>query len=128
MNDSRKKHWEKIYTEKLPQEVSWFQKEPTISLKIIQQFSDNNARIIDVGGGASVLVDHLLKLGYANIAVLDISGKAIEIVKNRLADKAERIEWYENDITQFVPLHAYDIWHDRAVFHFLVDKNLEMPT
>ncbi|MHB1949691.1 MAG: 50S ribosomal protein L11 methyltransferase, partial [Gammaproteobacteria bacterium] len=89
--NTSKQHWEKIYSEKLPQEVSWFQKTPAISLNIIQKISDNKARIIDVGGGASVLVDHLLKLGYSSITVLDISGKAIEHAKKRLADQAEKI-------------------------------------
>ncbi|HAT4425625.1 class I SAM-dependent methyltransferase [Legionella pneumophila serogroup 1] len=119
--ENTKIHWESIYTEKLPQNVSWYQQEPTISLKIIRCFSDKNARIIDVGGGASILVDHLLKSGYSNLAVLDISGQAIEHVKNRLSDQATTIEWFEKDITAFIPPHTYDIWHDRAVFHFLTD-------
>ena len=102
-NDSTKFHWENIYTQKLPQDVSWFQKEPAISLKIIQRISDKNARIIDVGGGASVLVDHLLKLGYSNLAVLDISGKAIEHAKKRLHDQAIKVKWFEKDITEFIP-------------------------
>ena len=123
MDKSRgKQHWENIYKDKSPQEVSWFQNEPVISLKIIQSISNKNARIIDVGGGASTLVDHLLKLGYVNLAVLDISGKAIEIVKNRLAAQASMVELHVDDITQFTPPHTYDIWHDRAVFHFLTDK------
>ena len=119
--ENTKSHWENIYTEKLPQDVSWYQQEPIISLEIIQRFGDKNARIIDVGGGESVLVDRLLKEGYSNLAVLDISGKAIEYVKKRLSDQASKIEWFEKNITEFVPLHAYDIWHDRAVFHFLTD-------
>ncbi len=93
-----------------------------MSLNIIQRIRNDNAKIIDVGGGASVLADFLLDLGYSNIAVLDISDKAILHAKKRLADKAARIEWYVKDITEFVPLHPYDIWHDRAVFHFLIDK------
>lgn len=120
--DKSKEHWEKIYAEKKPQQVSWFQIEPTISLQIIKNISDHNSRIIDVGGGESVLVDDLITLGYSNIAVLDISGRAISHVKNRLQDKAKNIEWYEKDITQFIPLHVYDIWHDRAVFHFLINQ------
>src|SRR3990167_216046 len=118
-NDVSKQHWENIYTNKSVQDVSWFQAEPTISLNIIQNISDNKAQIIDVGSGTSTLVDHLLKLGYTNLAALDISGKAIEIVKKRLLHHANKVEWYENDITEFTPLHTYDIWHDRAVFHFL---------
>ncbi|HAT1926169.1 TPA: class I SAM-dependent methyltransferase [Legionella pneumophila] len=119
--NNTKSHWQSIYTEKLPQDVSWFQQEPTISLKLIQRFCDKNAQIIDVGGGASVLVDHLLKLGYSNLAVLDISGKAIEHAKKRLHDQAIKVKWFEKDITEFIPPHTYDIWHDRAVFHFLTD-------
>lgn len=119
--ENTKTHWESIYAEKLPQDVSWYQQEPTIALKIIRHFSDKNARIIDVGGGASVLVDHLLKSGYSKLAVLDISGKAIEHTKNRLPYQATTIEWFEKDITEFIPPHTYDIWHDRAVFHFLTD-------
>lgn len=119
--EHNKLHWENIYTKKLPQEVSWYQQEPTISLEIIQNFSDKNARIIDIGGGMSVLIDHLLGAGYSNLALLDISNKAIEHVKKRLSDQASQIEWFEKDITEFVPPHPYDIWHDRAVFHFLTD-------
>lgn len=119
--ENTKLHWENIYTEKLPQEVSWYQQEPTVSLEIIRHFSDKSARIIDIGGGVSVLIDHLLKRGYSNLALLDISAKALEHVKNRLSDQAAKIEWFEKDITEFVPPHTYDIWHDRAVFHFLTD-------
>lgn len=120
--ESSKEHWEKIYSEKLPQEVSWYQSEPTISLQIIENIGDRNSRIIDVGAGESVLVDNLIDLGYLNISVLDISAKAIDLVKQRLKEKAKNIEWYEQDITQFIPLHTYDIWHDRAVFHFLTNQ------
>ena len=82
---------------------------------------DHDAPIIDVGGDASVLVDYLYKEGYTNIAVLDISEKALSYAKNRLGDCAQNIEWYENDITQFEPPHQFTLWHDRAVFHFLTD-------
>lgn len=119
--EASKEHWEKIYSEILPQEVSWYQSEPTISLQIIKNISDLNSRIIDVGAGESVLVDYLVDLGYLNLSVLDISGKAIAYVKQRLQEKAKSIEWHEQDITRFIPLHVYDIWHDRAVFHFLTD-------
>ena len=119
--DDTKLHWENIYTEKLAEEVSWYQQEPTVSLEIIQDLSDKNARIIDIGGGLSVLIDHLLKAGYTNLALLDISGKAIRDVKKRLSHQASKVEWFERDITEFAPPHSYDIWHDRAVFHFLTD-------
>lgn len=115
-------YWDDIYIKNRPDEVSWFQKEPDISLKIIQRISNNKTQIIDVGGGASVLTDYLLQLGYSNVAVLDISKKAIDHAKRRLAELAIKVEWHVKDITDFIPSHPYDIWHDRAVFHFLTDK------
>ncbi|CZO60658.1 class I SAM-dependent methyltransferase [Legionella pneumophila serogroup 1] len=121
-NTNSKQHWDGIYTDKSPESVSWFQKEPTLSIKLIQNFGGHQPRIIDVGGGTSSLVDHLLNLGYSQVAVLDISDRAIEYVKKRLADRATQVEWYVNDITRFTPGHAYDIWHDRAVFHFLNEE------
>lgn len=121
MDHISKKHWETVYTEKSPLEVSWFQEEPATSLKIIQSIGTKQARIIDVGGGTSTLVDHLLNLGYGDLAVLDISGNAIDAVKNRLGEQANNVEWFENDVTQCSPPHTYDIWHDRAAFHFLTD-------
>lgn len=120
INNSQE-YWDDVYTKNRPDEVSWFQKEPTISLNLIQKLSNNKAQVIDIGGGASVLADYLLKLGYSNIAVLDISKKAIDHTKTRLVNQAVKVEWYVKDITDFIPSHPYDIWHDRAVFHFLVD-------
>jgi len=120
--ENSKKHWEKVYTQKNPNEVSWFQNEPTVSKKIIQSVSNNLASVIDVGGGASLLVDYLIKLGYTNVAVLDISDKAIQYAKARLGDQANSVEWFVEDITQFTPPHTYNVWHDRAVFHFLIDE------
>ena len=117
-----KQYWNEIYTNNLPEEVSWFQKEPTVSLEIIQRISNKKSRIIDVGGGASTLTSCLLKKGYSHVAVLDISEKAIEYAKEKFADQANKVEWYVDDITSFVSPHPYDIWHDRAVFHFLTDK------
>lgn len=118
----RKDHWEKIYTEKSALEVSWYQKVPTLSLQLIHETKlEKNASIIDVGGGASVLVDNLLNEGYKNLAVLDISLHAINTAKKRLADNAKSVEWFEADVTNFVSPHQFDLWHDRAVFHFLTD-------
>jgi 2-polyprenyl-3-methyl-5-hydroxy-6-metoxy-1,4-benzoquinol methylase len=121
-NLNNKQHWDDIYTNKSPESVSWFQREPTLSIKLIQSFCGLQSRIIDVGGGASLLVDHLLNLGCSKVAVLDVSDRAIEYVKKRLANRATQVEWYVNDITQFTPGHTYDIWHDRAVFHFLNEE------
>lgn len=121
-NTHNKQYWDDIYTNKSSESVSWFQKEPTLSIKLIQSLGNYQSRIIDVGAGASLLVDNLLNLGYSNVAVLDVSERAIEQVKKRLADQVTQVEWYVNDITQFKPAHVYDIWHDRAVFHFLTNE------
>jgi 2-polyprenyl-3-methyl-5-hydroxy-6-metoxy-1,4-benzoquinol methylase len=122
-SDNGKRHWNNVYAGKKPEELSWFQQDSTFSIKIIASIAqDRNAAIIDVGGGASSLVDSLLLLDYLNLSVLDISEKAIEHSKQRLADKAEKVSWYVEDILHFKPSHKYDVWHDRAVFHFLTDK------
>ena len=121
---SRKKHWDRIYTDKTPLEVSWFQEEPLLSLQLIEStVSDHNAAIIDVGGGVSHLVDHLLHKGYSNLAVLDISSSAIEHTKSRLGKQASHVEWFVEDITQFKSPRKFECWHDRAVFHFLTNEN-----
>lgn len=116
-----KQHWENVYSSKQPQEMSWFQAVPFISLTLIKSISDNQARVIDVGAGTSTLVDTLIADGYANLAVLDISGAALDLMKRRLEEKANTVEWHINDIRNFLPPHQYDVWHDRAVFHFLID-------
>ena len=120
---NRKAHWERIYKDKLPTEVSWYQTEPELSLALIGRTRVGpTAPIIDVGGGASVLVDRLLAAGFENLAVLDISGSAIAHARARLGQLADRVEWYETDVTAFAPPHPFQLWHDRAVFHFLTDK------
>lgn len=117
---NRKEHWEKVYSSKKPDEVSWTQETPTLSLDFIQSFQlPKSASIIDVGGGDSRLVDHLLLKGYENLTVLDISKYAIERAKLRLGSQAEKVHWIVSDITEFNPIHTYDCWHDRATFHFL---------
>ncbi len=117
---SNKEHWDKIYTTKQPNEVSWTQEVPETSLGLINDLNlDKNASIIDVGGGDSNLVDHLLQLGYTNLSVLDISKAAIDRAKKRLGEKASNVQWIVSDIVEFTPNKIYDIWHDRAVFHFL---------
>ncbi len=120
---TRRSHWEQIYKAKLPTEVSWHQAYPSMSLKLIYATGIEKAqRFIDVGGGASVLVDRLLEAGFKKLAVLDISASAIEHAKARLGAKADNIEWYEADVTEFEPPHQFELWHDRAVFHFLTDE------
>lgn len=119
----RKDHWENVYLKKSPREVSWYQQEPTRSLSIISGISlPRSAPIIDVGGGASTLVDKLCEDAYTNVSVLDISKSALNLSRKRLADKADRIHWYEEDVTRFKPPHRFALWHDRAVFHFLTSK------
>ena len=123
MNNERKNHWEKIYAEKSPAQVSWTQKEPSTSIDFVNTTSlPMDAPIIDVGGGESHLVDRLIELGYSDITVLDISKNALERCQQRLGKKAEKVEWIVADITQFQPSRSYALWHDRAVFHFLTQK------
>lgn len=123
MSFDRKDHWENVYTKKSPLEVSWYQTHPAISLDLIASTGiDHSARIIDVGAGASVLVDKLLEAGYKDITVLDIASKAMDYAKERLGSRAQKVVWVVADITEFEPSQQYDLWHDRAVFHFLTDK------
>lgn len=117
-----KEHWEEIYGTKTPQEVSWTEKIPATSLNLIVKCQlPKFAKIIDIGGGDSLLVDHLLKAGYTNLTVLDISSKALERAKNRLGKNAEKVKWIVKDIRNFTPVETYDLWHDRAAFHFLTE-------
>ena len=119
-----KLHWDNVYYNKNENEVSWYQKIPKISLDHIKSLNLNlDSKIIDVGAGESRLVDNLLDLGFNNIDVLDISKKSIEKVKNRLGEKSEKINWIVSDINDFVSNNKYDLWHDRAAFHFLKDSS-----
>lgn len=123
MNE-RKQHWETIYREKSPQEVSWYQKEPVLSLALIQQCHiDTEAYIIDVGGGVSTLVDYLLADEYKNIMVLDIAANSLQVSKQRLGSRADEVLWLISDITEFSPPVQVGLWHDRAVFHFLTEPS-----
>ena len=120
----RKNHWENIYNTKELKDVSWFQVRPETSLDFFKQFNvPTTAKIIDIGGGDSLLVDHLLDLGYQDISVLDISESAIERAKIRLGQKANNVKWIVADAATFVPTEQYDFWHDRAAFHFLTEEN-----
>lgn len=119
-----KSHWENIYKTKDTTQVSWFQQHPELSFQFIEQTGvDKAAQIIDVGGGASTLVDDLLANGYENVTVLDISAAALQVAQQRLGSIASKVTWLEADITQAtLPQHFYDLWHDRAVFHFLTNS------
>lgn len=118
----RKQHWEQVYAQKQPTEVSWFQPRPEYSLRLIAAAGvDKSQPIIDMGGGASRLVDNLLDEGYRDISVLDISAAALQHTRARLGGRAAQVSWIEADATAFEPPKSYALWHDRAVFHFLTD-------
>lgn len=119
----RKHHWEQVYETKPADSVSWFQPHAELSLGLIRAVTtDQRSAIIDVGGGASTLVDDLLADGYTDLSVLDLSGAALEVARKRLGEKARHVTWIESDITKAsLARHRFDVWHDRAVFHFLTD-------
>jgi hypothetical protein len=120
MEIQRKNHWETVYSTKQPHEVSWTQAVPQTSLDFIRGFNlPKTAAIIDIGGGDSHLVDCLLAEGYENLTVLDISENALLRAQKRLGNKAQKVRWIVSDITQFESTEQYDVWHDRATFHFL---------
>jgi len=119
-SSDNKNHWENVYETKNPDQVSWTQKKPQTSLDFIKSSElGKEAKIIDIGGGDSNLVDFLLEEGYENITVLDISANALEKAQKRLGNLAGKVKWIATDITAFQPSETYDIWHDRAAFHFL---------
>jgi 2-polyprenyl-3-methyl-5-hydroxy-6-metoxy-1,4-benzoquinol methylase len=119
-----KQHWERIYTSKKSEEFSWTQDTPSTSISFLKGFNvPKTAPIIDIGGGESKLVDYLLRDGYTDVTVLDISEKALERAKARLGQNASKVNWIVTDITEFVPTRQYAIWHDRATFHFLTEQS-----
>ena len=120
---NKKTHWETVYETKPSDSVSWFQPHAEKSLRMIEAIgADKAAAIIDVGGGASTLVDDLLANGYTNVSVLDLSEVALQVAKKRLGEQAKLVNWIVGDITQvLLPENHFDIWHDRAVFHFLTE-------
>ena len=123
MNIIEQQHWDKVYSTKAENEVSWFQRYPKTSMEFVELFNlPLNANIIDIGGGDSHFVDALIAKGYTNIWVLDISAKAIEKAKQRLGESVSTIHWIVSDVTDFKPLVQFDFWHDRAAFHFLTTE------
>jgi SAM-dependent methyltransferase len=117
----RRQHWEKVYSSKATDQVSWFQPHAASSLRLIEE-AGTDAHVIDVGGGASVLVDDLLDAGFRNLTVLDLAESALAVSRARLGARAQSVQWIAADITRAdLPAARYDVWHDRAVFHFLTD-------
>lgn len=122
-NFNRKEHWEKIYQTKELKEVSWYQPVPETSLEILKGLElSESAKIIDVGGGDSFLVDHLLEMNFQDLTVLDISARAIERAKERLGANGDKVKWIVADVVTLDHDEEFDVWHDRAAFHFLTDK------
>lgn len=118
----RQQHWETVYRSKPVDQVSWFQPHAASSLRLIEGCANTHAHVIDVGGGASMLVDDLLDAGYRNLTVLDLAESALAASRARLGARAQSVQWIAGDITQVeLPAARYDVWHDRAVFHFLTD-------
>jgi 2-polyprenyl-3-methyl-5-hydroxy-6-metoxy-1,4-benzoquinol methylase len=119
----REKHWDSVYQAKPDDQMSWYQDYPDVSMQFISKYGGGKAsHIIDVGGGSGVLADALLQDGYAHLSVLDISQAALDHAEQRLGAKARAIEWIHEDVLAFRPAEQYDIWHDRAAFHFLNDE------
>ena len=124
MKNTTKAHWETVFSTKQSHEVSWTQETPKTSIDLIHSYQlPKSAKIIDIGGGDSKLVDFLLEEGYENITVLDISENALERAKTRLGQKAKNVSWIVSDINDFKPKENYDVWHDRAAFHFLTTND-----
>jgi len=119
----RKTHWETIYQTKNLAEVSWYQSKPITSLKFISELDlKKDAKIIDIGAGEGYLADYLLADGFSDLTILDISEEALDHTKSRLGKKAENLKWITADISNFIPEEKYDLWHDRAAFHFLTEE------
>jgi ubiquinone/menaquinone biosynthesis C-methylase UbiE len=117
-------HWDRIYATKAADEVSWFQREPALSLELIERVAGPDAAVVDVGGGASTLVDRLLDRGFGNVTVLDVSEAALQVSRARLGARAAQVRWVADDVRThpFAP-NSIDVWHDRAVFHFLTAED-----
>jgi 2-polyprenyl-3-methyl-5-hydroxy-6-metoxy-1,4-benzoquinol methylase len=114
-------HWNEVYRRTLGQGVSWFEAEPATSLATIKALPQPIGSVVDIGGGASALVDGLLAAGVADVTVLDVSQEALSIARERLADQGADVHWVTSDVLEWNPRRSFDVWHDRAVFHFVTD-------
>lgn len=124
MNSARSTHWERVYSNQEPTEFSWYQASPEVSLRLISQTGvQKDDSILDAGGGDSMLVDSLQAQGFRDITVLDISASALARARARMGEKAEAVHWVTADVTAFSPTRRFALWHDRAVFHFLVEPS-----
>ncbi len=124
MSHERKRHWEDVYAAKQFSEVSWYQEVPATSLRLIEAAGvRRDDAIIDIGGGASTVVDHLLERGFEDLTVLDIAAHALDQARARLGSLSSRVDWKQADVTAFEPHRSYDLWHDRAVLHFLTAED-----
>jgi trans-aconitate methyltransferase len=120
---NRRDHWENVYSSKAFNDVSWFQPRPERSLQLVERTAvGRDDAIIDIGGGASTLVDHLLDGGFTDVTVLDVAGKSLEQAQKRLGERAAGVEWIVSDVTTFRPSRTWQLWHDRAALHFLIDE------
>ena len=120
----RSEHWECVYAATPSTGVSWYEREPAMSIRLIEaNEAGSSAAVVDVGAGASVLVDHLVVLGYDDVTVLDISRRALDDVRQRLGERCEGVVFVQHDVLRWEPSRLYDVWHDRAAFHFLTERN-----
>lgn len=125
MTDQRA-HWDRVYTEKRAEEVSWRQEEPTFSMNLIARTGVSpDAAIVDIGGGASTLVDHLIERGFRDVSVLDIAAPALKQAEARLGSRSTDVRWIVGDVTTWRPARTHRLWHDRAVLHFLTDPKMQ---
>jgi len=123
MPEASRSHWDDVYSKKKEYDVSWFQESPSPSIELIDFVSaEQKSEIIDIGGGASRFVDHLVLQGYTTVTVLDLSSKALDSAKARLGNCSRLVEWIVADVTSWEPTNYYDVWHDRAAFHFLTES------
>jgi 2-polyprenyl-3-methyl-5-hydroxy-6-metoxy-1,4-benzoquinol methylase len=114
-------HWEQVYETRSTDEVSWFQAEPSVSRRLVEDAVGTHGSVVDVGAGASRLVDLLLDDGFRDLTVLDVSARALAVVRQRLGRRSSAVTWVHGDVLDWQPGRTFDVWHDRAVFHFLTD-------